>query len=80
MDNNSAERTVGFANDVRPLFEDIDVDHMSFKFDLSSYDDVKGHASGIFDAVSNGRMPPKSPWDKGKIDTFKAWMDGGYQP
>jgi len=35
--------------------------------------------------VSNGRMPPgppqgEGPWSQDKVDRFKQWMDGGYQP
>ncbi len=78
-------QTVGFENDIKPLFTDIDQDHMSFMFDLSSYDDVKNGADDIYDAVSNHRMPPPpprgvGPWSQDKIDKFKAWMDGGFQP
>ena len=52
-------------------------------FDLWSYKDVKDNADDIYDSVSNGRMPPPSgggPWSKDKVDLFKQWMDGGYQP
>ena len=79
------EQSVGFENDIKPLFTDIDRDHMSFMFDLSSYDDVKNNADDIYDAVSNHRMPPppprdNGPWSQDKIDKFKAWMDGGFHP
>ncbi|HKC17426.1 MAG TPA: hypothetical protein VKC11_12040 [Steroidobacteraceae bacterium] len=79
---------VGFAHDIRPLFTDIDIDHMSEFFDLSKYEDVKANAQVIYDRL-NGKghvMPPPpekggdGPWPQGKIDLFKAWMDGGYQP
>lgn len=80
-----AEKTVSFENDIKPLFTDTDRNHMSFLFDLSSYDDVKNNADDIFDAVSKGRMPPlpprdNGPWSQDKIDKFKAWIDGGFQP
>lgn len=79
------EQTIGFENDIKPLFTDIDQDHMSFMFDLASYDEVKSNADDIYDAVSNQRMPPPppggdGPWSQDKIDKFKAWMDGGFQP
>ncbi|HEV2861019.1 MAG TPA: hypothetical protein VGX48_08440 [Pyrinomonadaceae bacterium] len=79
------EQTIGFENDIKPLFTGLDRDHMSFMFDLWSYDDVKVNAADIYDAVSKGRMPPPppeadGPWSQDKIDKFRAWMDGGFQP
>jgi hypothetical protein len=38
---------VSFANDIRPLFTQIDINHMAFFCDLSSYDDVKTNAQEI---------------------------------
>jgi hypothetical protein len=78
----SDQNTVSYAADVRPLFTDTDVSHMSFMFDLSSYDDTKNNADDIYSAVSNGSMPPapEGPWAQEKVATFKAWMDGGFQP
>ena len=79
------DESVSFEKDIKPLFSDTDKTHMSFLFDLGQYDDVKGNADGIFDAVSNRRMPPSPPegegsWSQDKIDMFKSWMDGGFQP
>ena len=55
---------------------------MSFVFDLWSYDDVKSNATDIHAALVNKTMPPPppGPWPQAQIDTFKAWMDGGFQP
>jgi hypothetical protein len=78
-----AQPIISYATDIKPLFTDIDRDHMSFMFDLWSYDDVRNNASDIYDAVSAQRMPPPEtggPWPQDKIDRFKAWMDGGFQP
>jgi len=74
---------LSFDNDIKPLFTEKDRDHMAFMFDLGSYRDVKDNADDIYDAVSNGRMPPASaggPWPKDKVDLFKQWIDGGCQP
>jgi hypothetical protein len=38
---------VSFASQIRPLFTQTDIDHMSFFCDLSSYDDVKTNAQDI---------------------------------
>ena len=72
-----------FDKDIKPLFNEIDRNHMEFMFDLGSFKDVKDNADDIYDAVSNGRMPPPSaggPWPKDKVDLFKQWIDGGCQP
>ena len=39
---------LSFAADIRPLFTDVDVEHMqNYGIDLSSHDDVKKHAANI---------------------------------
>ncbi len=74
---------VSFATDIRPLFTDIDIDHMSFYCDLSNYDDVKANATEILGRLkSTGRklMPPVSsggPWTPDKIQLFQTWIDDG---
>jgi hypothetical protein len=79
---------VGFANDIRPLFTQMDIDHMSFFLDLSSFDDVKSNAADILSRLKgeNGPvMPPPpanggdGPWPANKIALFQAWIDGGCQ-
>jgi hypothetical protein len=68
-----------FANDIRPLFTQTDVDHMQRQgLDLSSYQSVKDNADSIYDAVSEGSMPPGNPWPVEQVDRFKRWMDEGY--
>ena len=71
---------VSFDKDIKPLMTEKDRNHMEFMFDLWSYGDVKDNAGDIYDAVSNGRMPPGAPWPKDNVDLFKQWMDDGYQP
>ena len=75
-----SEGAVSFANDIKPLFTEVDKDHMEFMFDLWSYKDVKENADDIFDSVSAGRMPPRNPWSGDKVGLFKQWMAGGCQP
>jgi hypothetical protein len=74
------EELISYAADVKPLFTEADQESMSFMFDLWSYDDVKDHADAIHGAVADGSMPPGDPWSGDQVATFKAWMDGGYQP
>jgi hypothetical protein len=75
-----------FANDIRPLFTQTDIDHMAFFCDLSSYDDVKTNAQeilGRLKATGGALMPPKDsggPWSPANIAKFENWIAGGCQP
>ena len=80
---------VGFAQDIRPLFTDIDVDHMSFFCDLSSYDDVKTNAQDILSrlkGMGGNVMPPPpthggdGPWPAERIALFETWISDGCAP
>jgi hypothetical protein len=75
--------TVSFASDIRRMFTNMDVAHMkSNGIDLSSHDDVMNNANDILDAVSAGRMPPKSSgeprWTDDMCSRFRTWMSQGY--
>jgi len=50
---------------------------MKWALDLSSYEDVKGHADAIYTRLSDGSMPCDSPWPDEQVARFKAWMDAG---
>jgi hypothetical protein len=39
-----------------------------------------GNARRVFDVLSNGIMPPDEQWSQDWLDTYQAWMDGGFQP
>jgi hypothetical protein len=69
---------VSFAQDIRPLFRDRDVESMARFFDLSSYDDVKAHADRIYARVSQGSMPCDAAWPQENTALFRQWMDHGY--
>jgi hypothetical protein len=73
---------LSFANDIRPLFRDTpDVDAMKdFGLDLSSYEDVKAKAAGIYSVLEAGSMPCDGPWPKEQVAIFKRWMDEGLAP
>jgi hypothetical protein len=77
---------VSFATNIRPLFTQTDIDHMSFFCNLSSYDDVKANATDILGRLNGtgGRqMPPPSdggPWPAANIALFQKWIDEGCQP
>jgi hypothetical protein len=76
--------SVSFKRDIRPMFADMDVEHMKKAMDLSSRDDVFQHGDAIYEAVSSGHMPPASSgeprWTPAMCATFKTWQDQGGQP
>ena len=76
-------KQVSFAADIRPLFTDVDIDHMSWYCDLSLYEDVKANAPDIFKRLKgvDGQImppPPAAPWPEEKVSLFEEWMNGGY--
>ena len=81
-------KTTSFAADIRPLFTDRDIQGMKKGFDLTSYDEVKAHASAIYDrirGIGGAVMPPppplgEGPWPQSHIDLFAEWLAGGCQP
>ncbi len=77
--------SVTLATDIKPLFTQLDRDHMLKKFDLFEYDDVKASATGIYEALKDQSMPPtgsepQAPWPAEDVAIFKTWMDAGYAP
>jgi hypothetical protein len=77
---------ISYATQIRPLFTDVDIDHMSFFCDLSSYADVKANAADILGrlkALTGDVMPPPStggPWPPVQIGLFEQWIAEGCQP
>lgn len=76
-----------FANDIRPLFRDKDIQAMrntTPPIDLASYQDVKSHAAEIYNSLAHPTpalsMPCDGRWQTDWIDTFKLWMDVGMLP
>ena len=68
-----------FAQDIRPLFRDNDVESMELfgDFDLSQVADVRANASKIYERLVAKDMPCDAPWSDRNIALFKAWMDSG---
>jgi hypothetical protein len=72
-----------FAIDIRPLFREVDIDHMKHhQLDLSRYDEVSLRAQDIVSRLSNGTMPPPpaTPWSPDQVHRFQDWIDQGMQP
>lgn len=72
-----ASETPGFERDIRPLFREGDVEVMEFAFDLSSYDEVRANAEGIYERVEDGSMPCDGAWPEERVRLFRAWIDAG---
>jgi len=65
--------------DIRNMFNQTDIDHMKAQgLDLTSYDEVKNSAGGIYGQVAAGNMPPGTPWTQDQVNTFLNWMTNGY--
>ena len=69
-----------FAQDIRPLFRDEDLEEMQFAFDLSQYDDVKSHAEAIYERLADGSMPCDGAWTEDRVALFRQWMEEGCSP
>ena len=75
-----AAHEVGFESEIRPLFRDKDIQSMSAKFDLSSYQDVRASAERILGALENGSMPCDGPWPADRVALFREWVAAGCPP
>lgn len=74
-----------FAADIRPLFTQLDRDHMMKMFGLWKCDDVKASAAKIYEAlkIKACRRKAASLRRHGTaehVTLFKSWMDGGLAP
>ena len=78
---------VSFAQDIRPLFTDMDVAHMRHllvKLDDFDYMRNPRHAEHVLKQVNTGAMPPRRSgepaWSPETVQLFRDWIAGGYQP
>jgi hypothetical protein len=69
--------TVSYEQDIKPLFRPEDQESMAWAFDLSSYGDVKEHASAILERLREGSMPCDGEWPDEHIDRFQRWIETG---
>jgi tyrosinase len=64
---------------IRQMFTQTDITHMQAQgLDLTSYDNVKSSAGGIYGQVAAGNMPPGAPWPADQVTTFLNWITNGY--
>ena len=81
-------KLTSFQADIRPLFTERAIQGMIKGFNLASYDDVKAHATAIYDrirGIGGAVMPPppprgEGPWPQSRIELFAKWMADGQQP
>ena len=78
---------VSFAQDIRPLFTDLDIAHMKhFRVMLDDFGYMHdlAHAQHVLRRVNGGGMPPRSsgepPWSPERVQLFRDWIAAGCQP
>jgi len=71
---------VSYARDIRPLFRQRDIDAMSRRLKLDSYDEVSGRAEDILDRLEGGNMPCDGAWPDEQIALFRKWIADGRKP
>jgi hypothetical protein len=77
-----------FVRDIRPMFRQIDVEHMSkhnillddYTY-MSDPSNDHGHAQAVEDSLVQQTMPPGGPyWSAQQLSLYKQWRSDGYQP
>ena len=68
---------IGFERDIRPLFRGKDIESMTFRFDLSSYDDVRSSSDRILSRLADGSMPCDESWPPERVELFRQWVKAG---
>jgi len=72
---------LSFAADIRPLFRDKDIRAMKPNgIDLSSFENVKKRAQGIYARLSAKEMPCDGPWSESLVQKLKEWIQSGMAP
>ncbi len=73
--------TVSFEKDLVPILEPFR-DHMIWRFDLTSYDDVRTNHAEIYGRINGKGMPPPplSPLSDEQIALFGDWIHQGFPP
>lgn len=79
---------VSFAKDIRPLFRQMDIDHMNeYNVLLDNYTYMSdpsnnhGNAQAVEDTLANQSMPPGGPyWSGEQLTLYRQWRSDGYLP
>ncbi len=80
MTSPKSDEPVAFATHIKPLFRPLDLESMSFAFDLGSYDEVSENAEHILQRLRSGTMPCDGGWPAEQIDLFERWIRTGKKP
>jgi hypothetical protein len=82
----------GYDADIRPKFRPGDITCMqrrhvnlgnaAWMCDPAGNSTYPDHANArrVYDALSQGLMPPDSPWPADWIATYQSWMQAGFNP
>ena len=71
------DEPVSFAQDIKPLFREMDRESMTFAFDLWDVDDVRSNAEAILDRLRDGSMPCDDGWSADEVERFARWIATG---
>jgi truncated hemoglobin YjbI len=77
VDLPGSDEQIGFEENVKPLFREVDRRSMSFAFDLWSHDDVAAHADAILARLQAGSMPCDGAWPPERVAVFERWVESG---
>jgi hypothetical protein len=74
------EVTVGFDEDIKPMFREEDRQRMDWAFDLWDYEAVKENSDTILERLEAGDMPCDGAWPDEDVAKFRTWIDAGMAP
>jgi hypothetical protein len=76
--------SVSFERDIRPLFREIDIDHMGpmgVALDDYAYMSDAANAKSVYEYLTGDqepRMPIDGPyWTQEQLDLYSRWVEGG---
>lgn len=75
------EKKVSFEKDILPVFQNY-TQNMAWRFDLTSYEQVRANHEAIYSRISLKGMPPPpfKPLSDEQIHMFYCWVEQGFPP
>jgi hypothetical protein len=78
------QESISFARDIRPMFREVDVQHMrgmGVMLDDHAFMSERSHAESVLGTLTNKKMPPGGPfWEEAQLDLLRQWIDAGCPP
>jgi hypothetical protein len=75
---------VSFSKDIKPLFREVDIDHMKVhgvNLDDYKYMSDATNAQAVQNTLVRQTMPPGGPfWTKEQLALYDKWKSDGYLP